>query len=418
MPRPPIEAAVAVEGERVADRGPGDGGDGDRADAHHEGVEGVLRAHQAGVEEAQRRGHHQHQRGRDQHPGGVAGVDPGGRRASTASAAHLPTGVTAPWSVVAGADPHRPLERHDEDLAVADLAGAGALAERLDRGLDEVVGDGDLEADLLREPHLHGGAAVGLDPVELAAVALHAADRDAAHLGAVEGLQHVVRLLGPDDADHEFHNSPLSNRSPMSAAASASLSARQAGLRRCPNRGAGAGPSLQSLADGDPYPQTAAQAARFPLAQDRDPAHRHRRDRRGRRRHRRLLGAQRLQLGAAALQPAAGPEGPLLGDLRRRRQPDRLHPLRQHPPAGLRRSAAARRSRTRRSRSRTRTSSTTARSTPKASPAPPGRTSLAGGKPVQGASTITQQLVRNLYIQQPRRDAQAKADRSAPRARS
>ena len=56
---------------------------------------------------------------------------------------------------------------------------------------------------------------------------------------------------------------------------------------------------------------------------------------------RRRLGAQRLQLGAAALEPEAGPEGPLLGDLRRRRQPDRLHPLQQHPPAGLRRGAAA-----------------------------------------------------------------------------
>ena len=73
----------------------------------------------------------------------------------------------------------------DEDLAVADLAGPGALAERLDRRLDERVGDGDLEADLLGEPHLHGRAAVGLDPVELTPVALDAAHRDAAHLGAV-----------------------------------------------------------------------------------------------------------------------------------------------------------------------------------------------------------------------------------------
>ena len=130
------DAAVAVEGERVADRGPGDGGDGDRGDAHHEGVEGVLRAHQAGVEEAQRRGHHQHQRRRDQHPGGVAGVDPGDRGGQPASRSlvHRRHGAVVG---VAGADAHRPLQRQDEDLAVADLAGAGALAERVDGGLDE-----------------------------------------------------------------------------------------------------------------------------------------------------------------------------------------------------------------------------------------------------------------------------------------
>src|SRR4029077_7322734 len=59
-------------------------------DAHHEGVEHVLRAHQPGVEEPQRRRHQQHQRSRDQHPGGIAGVAP---------AAHLLTGVTAPSSL-------------------------------------------------------------------------------------------------------------------------------------------------------------------------------------------------------------------------------------------------------------------------------------------------------------------------------
>ena len=69
--------------------------------------------------------------------------------------------------------------------------------------------DRDLEPDLLGERHLHGRAAVGLDPLELAAVALDAADRDAAHLGAVERLEHVVGLLGPDDADHQLHVSPF-----------------------------------------------------------------------------------------------------------------------------------------------------------------------------------------------------------------
>src|SRR6188472_128217 len=67
-----------------------------------------------------------------------------------------------------GPDANGALQRDDEDLAVADLAGARAGAERVDGGLHERIGDGDLEADLLREPDLHGGAAVRLDTVELA----------------------------------------------------------------------------------------------------------------------------------------------------------------------------------------------------------------------------------------------------------
>src|SRR3954452_21452534 len=105
---------------------------------------------------------------------------------------------------LAGADPYGALQRDDEDLPVADLPGAAALAERLDRRVDEVVGDGDLKAHLLRQGHLHGRAAVRLDALELAAVPLHPADRNAPDLGAVEGFQGVVRPLGPDDADDEL----------------------------------------------------------------------------------------------------------------------------------------------------------------------------------------------------------------------
>ena len=76
-------------------------------------------------------------------------------------------------------------------------------------GVDEVVGDRDLEPDLVGEADLDRGPAIGLDPVELAAVALDPADRDAAHLGAIERLEHVVGLLRPDDADHQLHGSSL-----------------------------------------------------------------------------------------------------------------------------------------------------------------------------------------------------------------
>ena len=166
-------------------------------------------------------------------------------------AAHLPTGVTAPWSVSpvrmrtarsSGTtkilpSPTSPVRAPSQSASIV--------------GSTNVVGDGDLEADLLREPHLHGRAAVGLDPVELAAVALHAAHREPAHLGAVERLQHVVRLLRPDDADHEFHNSPLSRTADWSPASAGAARAYPLGKLDCgarPSRRAGSGPSLQSLA--------------------------------------------------------------------------------------------------------------------------------------------------------------------------
>ena len=80
--------------------------------------------------------------------------------------------------------------------------------DRVDGRLHEVVRDADLEAHLLGERHLHARAAVVLDVLHLAAVALHAADRQAAHLGVKQRLEHVAQLLGPDDRDDEFHNPP------------------------------------------------------------------------------------------------------------------------------------------------------------------------------------------------------------------
>src|SRR4051812_42252227 len=68
-------------------------------------------------------------------------------------------------------DAHGALERDHEDLAVADVAGAGRFADGAEGALHELVRDGDLEADLVRQPHLHGRPAVGLDPLELSPVA-------------------------------------------------------------------------------------------------------------------------------------------------------------------------------------------------------------------------------------------------------
>src|SRR5688572_30021555 len=105
---------------------------------------------------------------------------------------------------LAGADADRPLQRQYEDLAVADLSGPAPLAERGDRRLDEVVRDRDLEPGLVGQPHLHGGAAVRLDPFELPTMALHARHRYAAHLTAKQRFEHVVRLLWTNDPDNKL----------------------------------------------------------------------------------------------------------------------------------------------------------------------------------------------------------------------
>src|SRR6476659_5354140 len=66
------------------------------------------------------------------------------------------------------------LDRHHEDLAVADLARARALQHGSHGRLDEVVRDANLEAHLVGQFHLHRRAAIGFDVLTLAAMALHA----------------------------------------------------------------------------------------------------------------------------------------------------------------------------------------------------------------------------------------------------
>jgi hypothetical protein len=68
------------EGQAVAGRGPRQAGGGERSEAHHHRVQGVLRARQAAIEEGEAGGHQQHERGRDQHPGGIGGGSSGHER--------------------------------------------------------------------------------------------------------------------------------------------------------------------------------------------------------------------------------------------------------------------------------------------------------------------------------------------------
>ena len=95
--RPPMRPRdVRPEGEAVAAEHPLDADHGDQDEALHQQVEDVLAAHQPAVEERQaRRGHHQDQRRRHQHPGGVAACRSSGAGASSAQTRDAPT-MTAP----------------------------------------------------------------------------------------------------------------------------------------------------------------------------------------------------------------------------------------------------------------------------------------------------------------------------------
>ena len=76
---------------------------------------------------------------------------------------------------VAGADPDNRVDRADEDLAVADLAGAGGVLDGAHHGVHAVVVDDDLEFQLLQEFHGELRAAVALHLALLAAEAPHLA---------------------------------------------------------------------------------------------------------------------------------------------------------------------------------------------------------------------------------------------------
>ena len=86
------------------------------------------------------------------------------------------------------------LDRGDEDLAVADLAGARCLDDRLDRRLDLVLGDNDFDLDLRQEIDDVFGAAVELGVALLAAEALDLGDGEPRDADLGERLAHFVEL--------------------------------------------------------------------------------------------------------------------------------------------------------------------------------------------------------------------------------
>src|SRR2546423_13925478 len=100
---------------------------------------------------------------------------------------------------LAGADAHHLLDRGDEDLAVADLAGLRRLDDRVDAALGVRVLDDDLDLHLRQEVDDILGAAVQLGVALLAAEALDLGDRQARHADVGERLAHLLALELFDD---------------------------------------------------------------------------------------------------------------------------------------------------------------------------------------------------------------------------
>jgi len=68
------DGVAGRESQRITQQRPDHGDQAQCDEAHHHGVEGVLRPHQPAVEEGQRRRHQQHQRRGHEHPRDVGVV--------------------------------------------------------------------------------------------------------------------------------------------------------------------------------------------------------------------------------------------------------------------------------------------------------------------------------------------------------
>ena len=92
-----------------------------------------------------------------------------------------------------------------ENLAVADLAGLGRVADRLGDLVGLFLGDGDLDADLRQEVHRVFGAAIDFGVALLPAVAFDLGDGHALDADAEQGVADLLELERLDDGNDQLH---------------------------------------------------------------------------------------------------------------------------------------------------------------------------------------------------------------------
>src|SRR5213595_2547281 len=107
---------------------------------------------------------------------------------------------------LARADAHRRLDRIDEDLAVADVAGLGRAGDHFGDLVHEVVRNDDLDLDLGKEVDRLLAAAVELGVALLPAEAAHLRHGHPDHPDGGERLLDVVQLERLDNRLDLFHH--------------------------------------------------------------------------------------------------------------------------------------------------------------------------------------------------------------------
>ena len=106
---------------------------------------------------------------------------------------------------LAGPDPDHLLDRFDEDLAVADAAGARRLDDGVDHGVHVVVGHHHVDFQLGQKIHHVLGAAIQLGVPLLTAKPLDLGHRQAGDSHAGQGFTDLIEFERLDDCRDLFH---------------------------------------------------------------------------------------------------------------------------------------------------------------------------------------------------------------------
>ena len=105
----------------------------------------------------------------------------------------------------ASADAHGALHLRDENLAVANVAGARDLGDGGDAGVGDCVRHDEFDLHLGQEGHDIFGAAINLGMTLLASEALDLGGGHAEHADLVQRLAHFVELEGFYDGADQLH---------------------------------------------------------------------------------------------------------------------------------------------------------------------------------------------------------------------